>query len=921
VSGGALLERDGELEAAAAVLAGAAGGAGAVLAVEGAAGLGKTVVLDAVAERARAEGFTVLRARGVELEAVLAYGIVRRLLGRIGGLDAALPDAGPEAGDPFVALHALYVLCTELAEEAPLLLVVDDAQWADGASLRFLAYAHERLDGVRMAVAIGLRPAAPGDHAALTSLLAADPRTARLTPRPLSAEGAAAVVRARLPEAGDALCRACHRATGGNPFYLNSLASDLGTADTTPEAVAGLAPQAVTQAVIARLHALGPDAVAVAKATAILGGDAEVRLAGAFTDLAPERVTVTVDALARAGILRDGRPLAFVHPIVHSAVLADLPAGEHALARRRAAQILNDEEAHPLRVALQLLPTDPDGAPSVVEALVRGAAAAQGPGGSETAVALLRRALDEPPPADRRRAVLTALGTAERHAMAPEAAGHLEAALALTREEADRVALTVELAAAREQQGRSADAIELIEHALARQDEGEGGEGTAAQAALLEAQIAVGRFVALMPRPAAERARTRLRLERLDPSVLEARLLAGVLAFDEVAYGGTAAEARRLVRMALGTPLEPAAFATVLPMVALVAAVGAGLPELALSAVDVGAAAQATGSRWTAATSATWRALAAHATGDLAGAEADASGGVEGFADLPVGRVAAVGILAGIVLDRRGAAAAGAEVLDGTAVAAPPVTQALFLHEARSRVALGRRDHGAALAEARELERLLARGDRDGCALFPWRLDLARALLAAGERAAAAATARDRRAEAEAFGEPGAIADALVICALTSDGDALATLQDAADAAAACARPLVQARALGALGAALRRAGRPADARRPLTEALERAEGCGARPAAEHLREELAAAGVRARLPADVARWELTPSELRVCRLAAGGMTNREIAQNLFVTTKTVETHLGAAFRKLDITSRRDLARALEDHAAPAAAG
>jgi DNA-binding CsgD family transcriptional regulator len=178
--------------------------------------------------------------------------------------------------------------------------------------------------------------------------------------------------------------------------------------------------------------------------------------------------------------------------------------------------------------------------------------------------------------------------------------------------------------------------------------------------------------------------------------------------------------------------------------------------------------------------------------------------------------------------------------------------------------------------------------------------------------AAARETAREQLEGAQAFGASALVSQTLVALGLaTGDDSGLSTLRDAVDVAAECGRPLVEAHALGALGGALRRRLQTSDARVPLLAALERAEACGAGALSARLREELAAAGVRARRPRDEARWELTPSELRVARLAADGMTNREIAQTLFVTTKTVETHLRGAFRKLDLTSRREIGAAL----------
>ena len=127
---------------------------------------------------------------------------------------------------------------------------------------------------------------------------------------------------------------------------------------------------------------------------------------------------------------------------------------------------------------------------------------------------------------------------------------------------------------------------------------------------------------------------------------------------------------------------------------------------------------------------------------------------------------------------------------------------------------------------------------------------------------------------------------------------------------------LEHARALVDLGAALRRANRRAEARRELRTGLDLASRCGAWALAERARTELRAAGGRSSDPGGEGAARLTASELRVAELAAGGQSNPEIAQALFVTRKTVETHLGRVYRKLGVAGRGDLARALAGGAA-----
>jgi DNA-binding NarL/FixJ family response regulator len=122
---------------------------------------------------------------------------------------------------------------------------------------------------------------------------------------------------------------------------------------------------------------------------------------------------------------------------------------------------------------------------------------------------------------------------------------------------------------------------------------------------------------------------------------------------------------------------------------------------------------------------------------------------------------------------------------------------------------------------------------------------------------------------------------------------------------------LVPRRALTDLGAALRRGGRRIDSRTPLRQALDLAHRCGANALAERARTELAASGAQPRRAMLTGLEALTPSERRVAEVAASGMTNRDIAQALFVTRRTVEIHLTHSYQKLEIGSRDQLADAL----------
>jgi DNA-binding CsgD family transcriptional regulator len=184
--------------------------------------------------------------------------------------------------------------------------------------------------------------------------------------------------------------------------------------------------------------------------------------------------------------------------------------------------------------------------------------------------------------------------------------------------------------------------------------------------------------------------------------------------------------------------------------------------------------------------------------------------------------------------------------------------------------------------------------------------------VALGGRAGAQRLGRDDQARsliaeelrlAERFGSPRAIAVAGRATALLERGDAaVERLRAAAEGLGACGAQVDHARAVVDLGAAIRRSGQPGQARETLREAIDIAEATGAAALARRGRDELRIAGGRA--PAGA----LTPSEHRVAALAAAGRTNREIADALYLTVRSVEWHLGNTYRKLDIRGRGELA-------------
>jgi ATP/maltotriose-dependent transcriptional regulator MalT len=214
------------------------------------------------------------------------------------------------------------------------------------------------------------------------------------------------------------------------------------------------------------------------------------------------------------------------------------------------------------------------------------------------------------------------------------------------------------------------------------------------------------------------------------------------------------------------------------------------------------------------------------------------------------------------------------------------------------------------------LQDLLQASDRieqwRGADMYRQRSFAAIALHRLGDQSEARRLAEKELALARSWGTPGTLGIALRTCGLVDGGDAIELLRESVSVLETSEARLEHARSLTELGAALRRTNQRSDAREPLREALDIAHRCGATALAERAREELSATGAKPRNVMLTGVESLTASERRVAKMAAEGLANREIAQALFVTVKTVETHLGHAYQKLGIGSRKELTAALE---------
>ncbi len=486
-----MLDRDSELVYLGSRLRDAREGRGGIVAVEGPAGIGKSMLLAEAARLARELGLSLLKARGGELEEGMAFGVVRQLLEpavlSVGSAGRRRLLAGPTTtgayvlglrageapGDEFAALHGVYWLCANFAGRRPLLMTVDDLQWVDGASSSWLAYLGRRVPDLGILVVVSVREGHPRASVPAVAGIVGDPAAGRLRLSPLGAGGVAAVVSEAFGLQGDPeFCRACRELTGGNPLYLRQLVTAAhaegltGSAADVP-ALEGLAPSAVGGSVLTRLSRMGPDMIALARAVAVLGAGTEVAVAAELADLAPADAELAADALTAAQVFAAARPLEFFHPLIAEAVYADLALGARRLAHRRAAAIM-DRHGAADRVAAHLLGTGPAGDLWVAGRLAAAARDAADRGAPDVAAGYLRRALAEPPAAGEHPALLLQLGLAEWHAGEPDAIGHLEQALAAARDPGTTAAAAESLAQAYRFTGRADMGVDAVQRAIAQ---------------------------------------------------------------------------------------------------------------------------------------------------------------------------------------------------------------------------------------------------------------------------------------------------------------------------------------------------------------------------------------------------------------------------------------------------------------------
>lgn len=878
-----LLERDWELAAIERALSTARAGTGAVVFIEGEPGSGKSRLLSAGADSAAQTGTRVLRARAAELERDFPFGLAIQLfeplwlsadaerrtsLARgparraVALFDGSIADAAAEESAHYAIIHGLFSMLRQLAalraEEATgsdptaLAIFIDDAHWSDGPSVRFLAYLTERIVPLPLAIVL---TAQQGEVGAEPKALASLRRAAQgsvLRVGPLSVASVTTIVRRQFPEADGAFCQACARISGGNPFLLLEVLGKLREEERSPEVastegLADILPGKVTAAMAARLDAMPRPARALACAVAVLDGTS-LRLGAAVAGIDATEAARAADVLAGAGLLHPGVPLSFVHPLLREAVIATLSPLERSHLHGRAARELADEGADAERVATHLLEAPPAQDDEAFVALLEAATNALAAGRADQAAALLDRAMAGQPS----EAVRIGLGLARSDVLSAE--------------------------------GRHAEAAELLHVELAGstvQDEEVAGE-------LDAAYVSAASLV-----PDAHRASRPVRERMLAglpaaPSQRQRRALARSLVYESL-LGLPGAEVRRLAELAWGDGKLLSDHAAGECTGTLLCASLLFVDELERVVEISRALPPGTGVRscraWALANRGALAEVAAEETVALALCHLER--GELGQADAVLDRVA-------------------------PALAPAPIGTALVF-ELRARLRLAQHRPEEALREvAAAAAELQGETDAPSPGAVPIRSTAALVHLALGQAEQARQLAEEELKQAQLVEAPRPVIRALRVLGLATGGaGGIELLTQAVELGAASPPRLEYIHALVDLGAALRRTNRRSDAREPLRLGLELAEQGDVLALVRRARTELLATSSRPDLLTLSGPESLTASQRRVAELAVRGLTTREIAEALFVRPKTVEFHLRQIYRKLDITSRDQLAAAL----------
>jgi tetratricopeptide (TPR) repeat protein len=945
----AIMEREAEQQQLRRVLHSAKSGTGGPAVVRGPSGIGKSRLLDDVYHAARMDGFTALRAAGGRLERDYPFGVVFSLFERFlpetadsprpalfrGQAELAAPLFGNTGSrlrslaptDEFTLLHGLYWCVVNLTELAPVALVIDDVQWADDLSLRFLIYLARRLKDLPLSLFIGFRSEGNSEDSELVAdLLDAVSDGAQCQPRELTREG----VRQLLAVVGEAaadprLAGPAWEITRGNPLLVRELIAGIedrpgGWRAITPDDIRHFAPESIARRVAVRLAEIGPAAESLARAASVLGEGCGLVAVARLADVDLDTAAAVAQRLMSAQVWANLDPVRFVHPVIQAAVYADMPAENRLLAHERAAWHLRQAGASAERVGGHLLIASPSNRDWVRAALHEAGRAAALKGAPEQAMKYLRRALETSPARSRDAELLLDLGLVEAAAGESTSIERFIEALA----DLDTLTKRTEALYAL---GQTLFCYGRHEEAAVAFREGVGLFAESDREAALQFEsglLCSGAYVVSLY------AESWQRLEALAGQILAhdahspaERAVLAVLAMCRASEKPPAAAAAALAHLALdgGAPIGHGSVHSLEANLSMIALVWAGRPQDVLGPSEGAlSAARRAGSVLAFTDVSFCRAQALHRLGRISEAIADAEAAVEGTRRGWRATAPAPHALLADCLLQCGDFAGAERILDeaetflaGKHSRGPNS----WFYWARGRASLLQGEPSKALDDLLHAGQILREYGMSSPAVVPWRSSAIRAAIAVGDRGLAEHLLRVEVDLSERFGLRDHRAIALCLEAgLRDDDQSVAMLDQAIGELREMDRPVDLAAALVQLGELYLARTMAVKARGPLREALDLAHQAGAGLLEHEALGQLHASGARPRRARTSGLEALTPSERRVVQLAVEGASNRGIAERLFLTKNTVEWHLRNSYRKLGITCRSELQEAVTARAA-----
>ncbi|MGD3112339.1 AAA family ATPase [Streptomyces sp. YGL11-2] len=938
--------REPELAAIDAVAAGVLSGRTRVVQLEGPAGIGKSALMSSWWNRN--ERFRVLRARCHPLERAFAFGVVRQLFkpllaesapadrtefaeGAAAAALRALDGAAAkgrlrEAADQTAStLRELDGLAARLAHRQPLLLAIDAVQWIDQPSLRWLVHFVGRADGHPVLIAVTSRSAEGRGRDPLFAELVRPANCRTVAVEPLNAGAVTQLVRTVWPtdRPDEAFCAACHTATGGHPLFVRALLCQAQRGGVKPTAefldrIPTVNLSTLGAEISHRLCQTSDEVMELAQALAFLGDRKPPDLLAAFCGTGRAVVRSAAEELRSLGLLRaDGDP-GFTHPVVRDTVLGMLSPEELGAGHARAAQVSCLSGRPDEEVAAHVLAAGPVRGPWVLPVLRRAASEAVHRGAPETAVTYLRSALDQALDAPERARVLLELGTAASHYDAALATSCVTSALeGLTDGTARTDALGVLAYSLLLSRGSRTD-LSSVDRKIAALCDGPGAYAGAVdgEPALrmtgLRAWMEFERPSVAGPGPAPSPGADD---DLADRTAGERQLLAihafhALRAAEPAPYVAGLVERASVNLPAFSHDLFPLHYFVAQTLLYLDALDSADRLNHHLTQEISGRGMELLG-----ASLRIYQAALALRRGNVTEALATTKAAADHAS--PTGRLPYALTLDTIRIDAL-LALGRTEAAERVALAHAAAGQAEVAWE-RPRFLMSlaalRTTQGhtrAALSLLRECGHHCDAVGTVNPAMYPWRSRAVAAHLALGEVASARTLAGQELDLARSCRIPRALGVALRASGTAIGGaQGLDLLAEAVSVLDATPARLELACALHDFGAALMRRDDKPGARQALRRGLDLAAGCGATTLAARLEQRLHLAGGRVGRPGGIR--VLTAGEERVSALAAQGYSNKEIAERLVVSLRTVETHLTGAYRKLGIPGRPYLAAAMAE--------